>query len=158
MADEIVEGSEVPDLTLMSDKFEEVSLSDFPDKNIVVYFYPKDSTPGCTTEAKDFTELKKEFDAANTVVIGISKDDPETHEHFKNMQQLDVILLSDENLEAIPKFGAWVEKNMYGKKYMGIERSTFLINKEKKVEKVWRKVRVKGHVQEVLEEAKKIGA
>ena len=156
MTSGIGEGSQAPDFRLVNDKFDEISLSDYKGKNIVLYFYPKNNTPGCTQQAIDFTELKGAFTAADTIVIGISKDDAESHSHFKDMKKLDVILVADPDLDAIEKYGVWVEKNMYGKKYMGIERSTFLINKEGVVAKAWRKVRVKGHVEEVLNASEKL--
>ncbi|MDA0781507.1 MAG: thioredoxin-dependent thiol peroxidase [Rickettsiales bacterium] len=150
------QGEKAPDFTLKSDKFDEVTLSKQKNKNIVLYFYPKDNTPGCTQQAIDFTEKLEEFSKNDTIIFGVSKDDPQTHEHFKSMKSLKITLLSDENLDVIPKYGSWIEKNMYGKKYMGIDRSTFLIDKEGIVRQVWRKVKVKGHVEEVLEEVKKI--
>ncbi len=157
MSDEMItEGSAIPDFTLMNDNYDDISLSDFKDKNIVLYFYPRDNTPGCTTQAKGFSALKSDFEKINTVIIGISKDDPETHERFKKSCDLTITLLSDEDLELMPKFQVWIEKNMYGKKYMGIERSTFLIDKERNVRKVWRKVKITGHVEEVLKEAAKL--
>ncbi|PIR37431.1 MAG: thioredoxin-dependent thiol peroxidase [Alphaproteobacteria bacterium CG11_big_fil_rev_8_21_14_0_20_39_49] len=150
------QGEKAPDFTLTSDKFDEVTLSKQKNKNIVLYFYPKDNTPGCTQQAIDFTEKLKEFSENDTIIFGVSKDDPQTHEHFKSMKSLQITLLSDEDLDVIPKYGSWIEKNMYGKKYMGIDRSTFLIDKQGVIKKVWRKVKVKGHVEEVLEEVKKI--
>ncbi len=152
----IEEGSIAPDFTLMSDAFEQETLSKRKGKNVVLYFYPKDSTPGCTQEAIDFSEKLDEFKNQNTLIWGVSRDDPLSHEHFKCMKNLTVTLLSDENLEMVPKYGIWVEKNMYGKIYMGIERSTFLIDKNGIIRKIWRKVKVKGHIEEVLEEVKKI--
>lgn len=156
MSDIIQEGSKISDFTLINDNYEDVSLSNFKGKNIVLYFYPKDNTPGCTTQAQDFTKMKGEFEQLDTIIIGISKDDPESHEHFKKSCNLGILLLSDEDMEIIPKFGVWVEKSMYGKKYMGIERSTFLINKDMKVSKIWRKVKVTGHAAEVLKEVEKL--
>ena len=123
-------------------------------KKLVLYFYPKDNTPGCTTEAKDFSSKIREFKKLNTEVIGISKDSIETHLKFINKQELKIILASDEDGKVIEKFGVWVEKNMYGRKYMGIQRSTFLINEQSKIEYIWDKVRVKGHVEDVIDKIK----
>jgi len=152
MSNIVIEGDKAPDFTLRSDKFDEITLSKQKNKNIVLYFYPKDNTPGCTNQAIDFSEKLDDFSAADTLIFGVSRDDPQTHEHFKDMKNLTVTLLSDENLEVIPEYGSWIEKNMYGKKYMGIDRSTFLIDKEGIIRKIWRKVRVKGHVDKVLGE------
>lgn len=130
------------------------SLSDFAGKNIVLYFYPKDDTPGCTTEGKDFSAQKAAFDAANTVILGVSKDSVAKHDKFCAKHDFTIELLSDEEGELCEHYGVWVEKNMYGRQYMGIERATFLIDSEGTIRKVWRKVKVKGHVEEVLEAAK----
>lgn len=121
-------------------------------KNVVLYFYPKDDTPGCTTEAKDFAGLAKQFDKADTVIIGISKDDIKSHDKFRTKYDLPFALASDDSGIA-EAFGVWGEKNMYGKKYMGIVRSTFLIDKAGKVAKSWPKVSVTGHAAEVLKAA-----
>jgi peroxiredoxin len=120
----------------------------------VIYFYPKDDTPGCTTEAKGFTELKSEFDALGVKVIGVSKDTLAKHEKFRAKHELQVLLGSDEEGAVCEAFGVWVEKNMYGRKYMGIERATFLVDGSGVVQNIWRKVKVKGHVDAVLEAAK----
>ena len=127
---------------------------DIKDKKYILYFYPKDNTPGCTTEAKDFTNKINEFKKLNTQVIGISKDSLETHNKFINKQGLKILLASDENGKVLEKFGVWVEKNMYGRKYMGIQRSTFLINEESEIEYIWEKVKVKGHVEDVINKIK----
>ena len=127
---------------------------DIKDKKYILYFYPKDNTPGCTTEAKDFTNKIKEFKKLNTQVIGISKDSLETHNKFINKQGLKILLASDENGKVLEKFGVCVEKNMYGRKYMGIQRSTFLINEESKIEYIWEKVKVKDHVEDVINKIK----
>ncbi len=120
----------------------------------VIYFYPKDDTPGCTTEAKGFTELKSDFDALGVKVIGVSKDTLAKHEKFRAKHELQVALASDEDGAVCEAFGVWVEKNMYGRKYMGIERATFLVDSSGTVQNIWRKVKVKGHVEAVLEAAK----
>ena len=144
-------GSQAPDFDLPRDGGESVSLSNFKGKKVVVYFYPKDNTPGCTNEAKDFTEKKTDFDAANTVIIGISKDSVKKHENFIAKYDLKIILGADEDGKTCEDYGVWVEKSMYGRKYMGIERATFLVDKDGKIQNIWRKVKVKGHIQDVLE-------
>ncbi len=121
-------------------------------KNVVLYFYPKDDTPGCTIEANDFAKLNAQFEKADTIVIGISKDDLKSHDKFRAKYQLPFALASDDSGLA-EAFGAWGEKNMYGKKYMGIVRSTFLIDKSGKIARSWPKVSVTGHAAEVLKEA-----
>ncbi|ABD45915.1 peroxiredoxin [Neorickettsia sennetsu] len=129
-----------------------ISLQDFLGKaGLVIYFYPKDDTPGCTQEAKDFKEHIAEFKELNVVVIGISKDNLRAHKNFSTRYDLPFHLLSDESTETIQKYGAWVEKSMFGKKYYGIERSTFVVDLNGKVRKLWRRVRVSGHVKEVLD-------
>jgi peroxiredoxin Q/BCP len=148
------EGDQAPDFSLPRDGGDTVSLSDYKGKKVVVYFYPKDSTPGCTTEANDFTRLKPEFDAANVEIAGVSRDSLKRHENFVNKQDLKIALLSDEDGSMTDAFGVWVEKKNYGRTYMGIERSTFLIDETGKIERIWRKVRVKGHVDAVLAAAK----
>jgi peroxiredoxin Q/BCP len=125
-------------------------------KNVVLYFYPKDDTPGCTTEAKDFAELSKQFEKADTIIIGVSKDGMKSHDKFRAKYELPFQLASDASGIA-EAFGVYGEKSMYGKTYMGIIRSTFLIDKTGNIAKAWRKVSVTGHAAEVLEEAKKLG-
>jgi peroxiredoxin Q/BCP len=144
-------GDAAPDFKLPADNGEELGLGDFAGKNVILYFYPKDDTPGCTTEAKGFTEAAADFDAANTIVIGMSKDTAAKHDKFIAKHDLSVRLVSDEAGDAIEKYGVWVEKNMYGRKYMGIERATYLIDSAGTIRNIWRKVRVKGHVDAVLE-------
>jgi peroxiredoxin Q/BCP len=129
--------------------------SDLFGKYIVLYFYPRDDTPGCTKEAKDFTELKPEFDKLNTIIIGVSTDTLEAHNKFIFKHNLNLELLSDTNKILCEFFDVWVEKNMYGKKYMGIERSTFLINPSGEILHEWRKVKVAGHAKILLESIKK---
>ena len=149
----ISEGDTAPTFTLPTDSGE-VNTADFKGKkNIVVYFYPKDDTPGCTTEGKDFRDHAEAFAAADTEIIGISKDSVEKHCTFKAKYDFNFTLASDEDSDVCEQFGVWVEKNMYGKKYMGIQRATFLINKDGVVAKSWPKVKVPGHVAEVLEAA-----
>jgi peroxiredoxin Q/BCP len=145
-----------PDFQLPVSSDKEFKLSSLRGKNIVLYFYPKDDTPGCTLEAKDFATHLEEFTKLNTVVIGISRDSLKSHSKFKEKYCLPFDLASDENGEVCEKYGVWVEKSMYGKKYMGIERSTFLVDKEGKIAKIWPKVKVDGHVAEVLAAIKNI--
>jgi len=131
-----------------------VSLTDYRGQKIVLYFYPKDNTPGCTTEAKDFSTMKSAFNEAGAIILGVSKDSIKKHENFCTKQDLSLTLLSDENSEICENYGVWVEKNMYGRSYMGIERSTFLIDEEGMIQRIWRKVKVKGHAEDVLEAVK----
>lgn len=131
-----------------------LSLSDFAGKPVVLYFYPKDNTPGCTVEAKDFTCLKHEFDALGAVILGVSKDSLKKHDHFTESENLSITLLSDERGDLCEQYGVWVEKSMYGRKYMGIERATFLIDGKGVLRRIWNKVKVEGHAQEVLEAVK----
>lgn len=128
------------------------------EKNLVVYFYPKDATPGCTTEAQNFRDLKDQFDAQDTVIIGISKDSCASHDKFVAKQNLNFHLASDEEGDVCERYGVWVEKNMYGKKYMGIQRATFLIAKDGTIAHIWPKVKVDGHAQAVLEAAAELNA
>jgi peroxiredoxin Q/BCP len=150
----ITEGSPAPDFTLPTDGDGSVTLSALRGKPVVVYFYPKDDTSGCTKEAIGFSCLKPDFDAIGAVVIGISPDDAKSHEKFRAKHELSVVLAADEERKAIDAFGVWVEKSMYGRAYMGVDRSTFLIDRDGKVAKAWRKVKVPGHAEEVLAAAK----
>jgi len=143
-------GDKAPDFTMPSDGGGSVSLSDFKERYLVLYFYPKDDTPGCTKEAIGFTESKSEFDTLNASILGVSKDTPAKHDKFIAKHDLKVMLGSDESGEMIESYGVWVEKNMYGKKYMGIERATYLIGPDGHILEIWRKVRVKNHVETVL--------
>jgi len=129
-------------------------LKDYVGKNIVLYFYPKDATPGCTTEGQDFRDAKAKFTRQNTVIFGISRDSIKSHEKFKTKQKFNFELISDENEKLCDYFDVIKEKNMYGKKYMGIERSTFLIGDDGKLKQEWRKVKVKQHIAEVLQAVK----
>ncbi len=141
-------GRKAPAFTLPSSEGK-VSLKDYLGKNVVLYFYPRDNTPGCTTEACDFRDQAATFDDAETVVLGVSRDSVATHEKFAAKFELPFTLLADEEHKICEKYGVWVEKNMYGKKSMGIQRATFLINKEGKIAAIWPKVKVAGHVTEV---------
>ncbi|WP_440959643.1 thioredoxin-dependent thiol peroxidase [Oceanicaulis sp. LC35] len=151
---ELKPGDKAPDFTLPADGGRQVSLRELQGKSVVLYFYPKDDTPGCTTQAIGFSEAIRDFDAAGAVVIGVSKDTVAKHDKFRDKHELKVILGSDESGEVIEAYGAWVEKNMYGRTYMGIERCTYLIGPDGVIRQVWRKVRVKGHVDAVLEAVK----
>ena len=133
-----------------------VTLDSFPDNNIVLYFYPKDDTPGCTREAIDFTSHINAFNECKTTIIGVSADSISKHRKFIEKHKLEVILASDEDKKVCEDYGVWIEKSMYGKKFMGIERATILIDKNRKIRKIWRKVSVSGHVEEVLEAAQNI--
>lgn len=150
------EDDEAPQFNLPKNGGGEVSLSSLSGKNVVLYFYPKDDTPGCTKEAIDFTAQKGGFDKANTVIVGVSKDTVAKHEKFAAKHNLDVILGADEDGKTVEDYGVWVEKRNYGRTYMGIERSTFLIDAKGVIRKIWRKVRVKDHVEKVLAEAQSL--
>ncbi|WP_144487322.1 thioredoxin-dependent thiol peroxidase [Bacillus pumilus] len=147
-------GQQVPEIELTSDNGEKVKLSDFKGKHIVLYFYPKDMTPGCTTEACDFRDRHQSFAELDAVIIGVSPDSQDKHQKFKEKHDLPFLLLVDDEQKLSEAFGVWKLKKNFGKEYMGIERSTFLINKEGKLVKEWRKVKVKDHVEEALEELK----
>ena len=149
-------GKKVPDFTLPATGEQDISLSDFKGKNVVIYFYPRDSTPGCTTEGQDFRDLINTFRRRKTVILGISRDSIKSHENFKAKQEFPFELLSDADEKACKLFDVIKEKNMYGRKVLGIERSTFLIDGSGKLRKEWRKVKVKGHVDEVLEAIKEL--
>ena len=144
-------GKKVPDFSLPATGDQTLSLSDFKGKNVVVYFYPKDSTPGCTLEGQDFRDEINKFRRRKTAVLGISRDSIKSHENFKAKQGFPFELLSDANEKVCRLFDVIKEKNMYGKKVMGIERSTFLIDAKGVLRREWRKVKVKGHVADVLE-------
>ena len=131
-----------------------ISLSDLKGKNVVLYFYPKDSTPGCTTEGQDFRDLKAQFTKANTVIFGLSRESIKSHENFKKKEKFNFDLISDPDEKICNQYDVIKEKSMYGKKFMGIERSTFLINPNGEIIREWRKVKVPGHVEEVLSELK----
>ncbi|APT48830.1 peroxiredoxin [Bacillus safensis] len=147
-------GQQVPDIELTGDNGDKVKLSDFKGKHIVLYFYPKDMTPGCTTEACDFRDRHQSFAELDAVIIGVSPDSQDKHQKFKEKHDLPFLLLVDDEQKLSEAFGVWKLKKNFGKEYMGIERSTFLINKEGTLVKEWRKVKVKDHVEEALEELK----
>lgn len=147
-------GNLVPDFTLMGSDGKEHKLSDYRGKKVVLYFYPKDNTPGCTTEACDFRDNINEIHNLNAIVLGISKDNLNSHNKFIEKFSLPFLLLSDEEKIVCELYDVIKEKNMYGKKVLGIERSTFIIDEEGKLKKEFKKVKVKGHVEEVLNELK----
>ena len=144
------EGDQAPAFSLPADNGQTVSLADYGGKKVVLYFYPKDDTPGCTKQAIGFTEKIKEFEAQGAVIIGISPDKAAKHDKFIAKHNLAITLAADEEKETLEAYGVWVEKSMYGKKYMGVERTTFLIDESGKTNQIWRKVKVPGHVETVL--------
>jgi peroxiredoxin Q/BCP len=153
----VEEGRKAPEFKLESDDGATLALGKLKGAPVVLYFYPKDDTSGCTTEAKAFTALADEFAKVGAVVVGISPDSVESHKKFKKKHELGVVLAADTDKAVAEAYGVWVEKSMYGKKYMGVERSTFLVDKSGKVAKVWRKVKVPGHAEDVLAAVKALG-
>lgn len=150
-------GHAAPDFSLPGDGGSTISLKGLAGRKAVLYFYPKDDTSGCTLEAKEFSALKPDFEKAGAMVIGVSADSVKSHDKFKTKHDLTIALASDESHTMLEAYGVWVEKSMYGKTYMGIERATFLIGKDGKVARVWRKVKVPGHAKEVLQAARALG-
>jgi peroxiredoxin Q/BCP len=150
----LADGDKAPDIELPMDGGETLKLSRLRGKPVVVYFYPKDDTSGCTAEAKDFTRLAADFRKAGVEVIGISPDSVEAHARFRKKHALAVKLAADTDKAAATAWGVWVEKSMYGRKYMGVERSTFLIDAKGRIARSWRKVKVPGHAAEVLAAAR----
>jgi peroxiredoxin Q/BCP len=153
----VQDGEIAPDFTLHDDDGGSVQLSKLRGRPVVIYFYPKDDTSGCTQEAKDFTCLAGEFADAGAEIVGISPDSAASHKKFKAKHDLSLRLLADETKATAEAYGVWVEKSMYGRKYMGVERSTFLIDSKGKVVKSWRKVKIPGHAEAVLEAVKALG-
>ena len=153
MAKELAEGDLAPDFELSTDGGG-ARLADLKGKPAVIYFYPKDDTSGCTAEAIAFNRLRYEFADAETVVIGVSPDSAASHDKFKLKHELQIALAADPERSAIGAYGVWKEKSMYGRKYFGVERSTFLIDRDGRIAKVWRKVKVPGHAEDVLAAAK----
>lgn len=153
---EVTEGSKAPDFVLDTDGGGKVRLADLKGRAVVLYVYPKDDTSGCTVEALAFSALKKKFEAAGATVIGVSPDPVKSHDKFKAKHDLSIMLAADPDKKVLERYGVWVEKSMYGRKYMGAERSTFLIDPQGKVARVWRKVKVPGHADEVLAAVKEL--
>jgi len=151
---ELIPGTEAPDFDLPRDGGGTVRLSSLRGKPVVLYFYPKDDTSGCTSEAIDFSALKPEFDKIGVVVIGMSPDSAKSHDKFKKKHDLKVDLVSDETKNVLQAYGVWTEKSMYGRKYMGVERTTLLLDADGRIAQVWPKVKVPGHAAAVLEAAR----
>lgn len=143
-------GDKAPDFKLKSDNGDFVRLKDFKGHKVILYFYPKDMTSGCTNEACDFRDNIKKFDKRNTIILGISADDEASHRKFKDKYDLPFILLSDEDHSVIKEYGVWQEKTMYGKKYYGIARTSFLIDEKGKIQNIFEKVKVNGHIDDLL--------
>jgi peroxiredoxin Q/BCP len=154
MAAVLTPGSKAPAFTLPQDGGGEISLSDFAGKNLVLYFYPKADTPGCTREAQAFSKLRASFQRADTAILGVSADPVKAQDKFKAKYKLTIPLGSDETRKMLSAYGAWGEKSMYGRTYLGVMRVTYLIDKKGKIARVWPKVSVDGHAEEVLEAAK----
>ena len=144
-------GDKAPEFCLPNQDENEICLRDLKGKWIVLYFYPKDNTPGCTTEACDFTEAMPDFEGLDAVILGVSPDSPKKHRNFITKKELGITLLSDENKEVLEQYGVWQLKKMCGREYMGVVRSTFLIDPDGNIAEIWRNVRVKGHVEKVKE-------
>ena len=157
MSGKVEEGAPAPDFELAGEEDRSFTLDDLKGKKLVLYFYPKDDTPGCTKQAVGFTAHADAFAASDTKILGVSKDTVAKHGKFRAKHDLGILLGSDPEGEVIERYGSWIEKSMYGRTYMGIDRSTFLIDREGKIARIWRKVRVKGHVEEVLEAAQALG-
>ena len=149
-------GKPAPNFDKPTDGGGRLSLGDLKGKKVILYFYPKDDTPGCTKEACGFRDALPDFGGADAVVVGVSKDSAAKHDKFKAKYDLPFTLVSDEDGEICEAYGTWVEKSMYGRKYMGIDRATFLIDEKGVIRQVWRKVKVPGHVEEVLEAARSL--
>jgi len=150
------QGSLAPDLNIPNQNGEIIKLSDFAGKWLIIYFYPKDNTPGCTIEAKDFTCLQDDFAKLNVQIIGISKDSPASHLRFIEKQALNLTLLSDPDLKIMQAYGVWKEKKLYGKTFLGVVRSTFLINPEGNIQNAWYNIKAKNHAQRTLEHCQKL--
>jgi len=144
------EGEEAPDFTLLADDERKVSLKDYRGKKVVLYFYPKDGTPGCTREAIEFRDIAKEFEKEGAIILGVSKDSIKSHRKFKQKHELPFTLLSDPEGKVLDLYGVWKKKSLYGRTFMGTERTTFLIDEKGIVKKVYRKVKAKGHAQVCL--------
>lgn len=154
MSAKLEPGAEAPSFDLPADGAGRVALASLKGRKVVLYFYPKDDTSGCTQEAIEFNGLRKDFEKAGAVLLGVSPDPVKSHDKFKAKHGLEFGLLSDESKAMLEAYGVWVEKSMYGRKYMGVERTTFLIGTDGKIARVWNKVKVPGHAKEVLDAAK----
>lgn len=146
----VSEGEEAPDFSLQADGGREVSLGDYRGRKVVLYFYPKDGTPGCTREAIEFRDIAKEFEKEGAVILGVSKDSIQSHEKFKRKHDLPFTLLSDPDGKVLDLYGVWKKRSLYGRTFMGTERTTFLIDEKGIIRKVYRKVKAKGHAQTCL--------
>lgn len=146
----VKEGEKAPDFTLLSGDEKDVSLSDYRGKKVVLYFYPKDGTAGCTQEAIEFRDLAQDFEKEGIIILGVSKDSVKSHQRFKQKHELPFTLLSDPEAKVLNRYGVWKEKKLYGRTFMGTERTTFVIDENGTVEKIYRKVRAKGHAQTCL--------
>ena len=151
-------GDAAPDFDLPTDSGGRITSSELKGRPFVLYFYPKDDTSGCTSEAKAFSEMKAQFEQAGTTILGVSKDSPISHDKFKAKHDLTLTLASDEGGAMLERYGVWVEKSMYGRKYMGVDRATFLVGPDGRVVQAWRKVKVPGHVDAVLKAARALPA
>ena len=149
-------GSKAPDFCLPATGGRTITLDGLKGRKAVLYFYPKDDTSGCTLEAQNFQALRQEFAAADTEIIGVSPDSLKSHDKFRMKHGLDFVLASDEAKSMLEAYGVWVEKSMYGRKHMGVERTTVLIDRDGRIARVWPKVKVPGHVEEVLEAARRL--
>ncbi len=150
MAAPLQTGDVAPDFRFPASTGEDLSLASFSGKKLVLYFYPKDDTSGCTREAIDFNALRAAFAEAGTEIVGISPDSPDSHDAFKAKHSLELVLGSDESKDICGSYGVWVEKSMYGRKYMGVERTTYLIGGDARIANIWQKVKVPGHAEAVL--------
>lgn len=147
-------GDPAPSFDLTTDTGNALSLTALRGRKVVLYFYPKDDTPGCTLEAHDFSSLRGDFEAADTEIVGISPDSVQSHEKFKSKHGLDLVLAADPEHKSLEEYGVWGEKSMYGKTFMGVNRTTVLIDREGRIARIWPSVKVAGHAQEVLEAAR----
>lgn len=152
----LAEGDRVPDVTMLSPDGDAVSPADFRGQKLVLYFYPKDDTPGCTQEAKDFSALVQAFEQTGAWVLGVSRDSANSHLKFSGKHGLAIKLATDPDGSVCEAFGTWGEKSLYGRKYMGIDRATFLIERDGTIARIWRKVKVSGHAEEVLAAAREL--
>ncbi|MBN9025475.1 MULTISPECIES: thioredoxin-dependent thiol peroxidase [Kaistia] len=150
----LAQGSLAPDFDLPAEGGSRIKLSDLRGRKVVLYFYPKDNTSGCTLEAIDFSARKADFEAVETIVVGVSPDSVKSHDSFRRKHDLSIRLASDENHAMLESYGVWAEKSMFGHKYMGVVRTTYLIDRDGRIVQVWDKVKVKGHVDEVLAAAR----